>query len=78
MNSLRLRTFKIALNQVILCGTQQVGEIERRKAGRLCRFIHSRKGSSLRSELPCNKINECDSRIMAFSLTAFLGIVLSC
>lgn len=64
---LRLKIFKIALNQVIWCGTQPFGEVERMKASRLGRFIHSRKGSCLRSELPCNKINECDSGIMAFS-----------
>lgn len=72
-----LRILKIALNQVILYSTQQVGEIEGMKADRLSQLRHPRKESCLRSELPCNEINECDSRIMALCLTAFLGIVLS-
>lgn len=47
------------------------------KPGRLGQFLHSGKGLFLRNELPCNKTNECDSRVVALSLTAFLDIVLS-
>ena len=54
-----------------------IGWGTRMKTGRLGQFLHSGKGLFLRNELPCNKINECDSRVVALSLTAFLDIVLS-
>lgn len=54
-----------------------IGWGTRMKPGRLGQFLHSGKGLFLRNELPCNKTNECDSRVVALSLTAFLDIVLS-
>ena len=47
------------------------------KVGNLGPFLHSRKEMYVRRELPCNTINECNSRLMALCIASFLDIVLS-
>lgn len=47
------------------------------KVGSLGPFLHSRKEMYVRNELPCNMINECNSRIMALGIASFLDIVLA-